>query len=59
MQNFRGELTLLDRAGGGGSAEGYDQGAQEFGAPGPTAGREHQPAMSGSRRSELDDDIPF
>jgi single-strand DNA-binding protein len=59
LQTFRGALTLLDRAGGGGSAEGHDQGAQEFGTPGPTAGRDRQPAMSGSRRNELDDDIPF
>ena len=56
LQNFRGELTLLDRAGAGGTA---DQGGDDFGAAGPTAGRDRQPAMSGSRRNELDDDIPF
>jgi single-strand DNA-binding protein len=59
LQNFRGELALLDRAGGGGAAEGSDQGGDEFGAAGPTAGRDRQPAMSGPRRNELDDDIPF
>ena len=59
LQNFRGELTLLDRAGGGGGGDGFDQGGGEFGAAGPTAGRDRQPAMSGSRRNELDDDIPF
>lgn len=59
LQNFRGELTLLDRAGGGGAGEGFDQGGGDFGAAGPTAGRDRQPAMSGSRRNELDDDIPF
>ena len=59
LQNFRGELTLLDRAGGGGGGEGFDQGGGDFGAAGPTAGRDRQPAMSGSRRNELDDDIPF
>jgi single-strand DNA-binding protein len=59
LQNFRGELTLLDRAGGGGTAEGPDQGGDDFGAAGPTAGRDRQPAMSSSRRNELDDDIPF
>ena len=57
LQNFRGELTLLDRAGG--PTDAHDQGSDDFGAAGPTAGRERQPAMSGPRRNELDDDIPF
>src|SRR4249920_1306443 len=59
LQNFRGELTLLDRAGGGGAGEGHDQDGNGFGAAGPTAARDRQPAMSGARRNELDDDIPF
>jgi len=59
LQNFRGELTLLDRAGAGGAGEGSDQDGNGFGAAGPTAGRDRQPAMSGARRNELDDDIPF
>lgn len=57
LQNFRGELALLDRAGGGDS---YGQGDNDFGSPGPTAGRARQPAMaSSSRRDDLNDDIPF
>jgi single-strand DNA-binding protein len=58
LQNFRGELALLDRAGGG--AESSGQGGDDFGSPGPTASRERQPAMaSSSRRDDLNDDIPF
>jgi single-strand DNA-binding protein len=61
LQNFRGELTLLDRAGdrpdasfGGGNGNG------DFGSPGPTASRERQPAMAGAgRREDMDDEIPF
>ena len=39
LQGFRGELTLLDRAGGAGGAGGGDFGEEaggEFGSPGPT-----------------------
>ena len=39
LQGFRGELTLLDRAGGAGAGGGGDIGADEggeFGSPGPT-----------------------
>src|SRR5579884_515338 len=39
LQNFRGDLTLLDRAGSGGSGAGGDVGADEggdFGSSGPT-----------------------
>lgn len=63
LQNFRGELTLLDRAGGGGAGGGgYGEGqGGEFGAGGPGGGgsRDRQPAMSAPRRDDLDDDIPF
>jgi single-strand DNA-binding protein len=59
LQNFRGELALLDRAGRGGD-ESYGQGGDDFGSPGPTAGRTRQPAMaSSSQRDDLNDDIPF
>ncbi len=62
LQNFRGELTLLDRAGagaGGGGGESYGSGGNDFGAAGPTAGRDRQPAMSKPRRDEFDDEVPF
>ena len=64
LQGFRGELTLLDRAGGssagGGGDFGADEGSGEFGSPGPTrkvaaaAG-----AGGGSRGGDMDDKIPF
>jgi len=57
LQGFRGELTLLDRVGGGGG-EAHDNGASDFGSAGPTA-RERKPAMAGARTNDLDDEIPF
>jgi single-strand DNA-binding protein len=63
LQGFRGELTLLDRAGGasgGGGDIGGDE-SGEFGSPGPTR---KVAAGAGSRASagasaEMDDEIPF
>ncbi|MGH6672283.1 MAG: single-stranded DNA-binding protein [Xanthobacteraceae bacterium] len=60
LQGFRGELTLLDRAGGSGGAGGGDAGADEgsdFGSPGPT--RKVAAAGAGGGRGDMDDDIPF
>ncbi len=62
LQGFRGELTLLDRAGGGGSGSdfGSDDMGGDFGSPGPTrkvaatAG-----ARGGGGRGDMDDEIPF
>jgi len=64
LQGFRGELTLLDRAGSAGSGGGGgDFGADDtsdFGSPGPSrkvaaaAG-----ARGGGGRGEMDDEIPF
>jgi single-strand DNA-binding protein len=66
LQGFRGELTLLDRAGSAGSAGGGggDSGADEgsdFGSPGPSR---KVAAAAGARgggggRGEMDDEIPF
>jgi hypothetical protein len=51
-------LVMLDRAGGGGSDFGADQGG-DFGASGPVS-RERKPAMAGAgRRGDMDDEIPF
>jgi single-strand DNA-binding protein len=68
LQGFRGELTLLDRAGsaagGGGSGGGGDFGADEasgeFGSSGPTR-RVAAAAAAGGRgsRGDMDDEIPF
>jgi single-strand DNA-binding protein len=68
LQGFRGELTLLDRAGGagaggggGGGDFGADEGGGEFGSPGPT--RKVAAAAgaggAGSMRGDMDDEIPF
>ena len=57
LQGFNSQLTMLDRAsGGGGSADAGD----EFGSQGATASR--RPAMAasgGGKRGDLDDEIPF
>jgi single-strand DNA-binding protein len=65
LQGFRGELTLLDRAGGagaggGGGEFGADEGG-EFGSSGPT--RKVAAAAAGGSRggagADMDDEIPF
>ncbi len=57
LQGFRGELTLLDRAGAGGGGESsHETSSGDFGSAGPTASRE--PALAGAR-NDLDDEIPF
>jgi single-strand DNA-binding protein len=66
LQGFRGELTLLDRAGaggagGGGGDFGADDAGGDFGSPGPSR---KVAAAAGARgggggRGEMDDEIPF
>jgi single-strand DNA-binding protein len=70
LQGFRGELTLLDRAGAGGAGSGSGGGGGDFGAddtggdfgsPGPSR---KVAAAAGARgggggRGEMDDEIPF
>ena len=61
LQGFNSALTMLDRAGGGGSGGDYgDSGGSDFGSSRPAA-RERQPAMAGGggKRGDLDDEIPF
>ena len=64
LQGFRGELTLLDRAGGAAAGGGGDSGADEggeFGSPGPTR-KVAAAAAAGSRGgagADMDDEIPF
>jgi single-strand DNA-binding protein len=69
LQGFRGELTLLDRAGGAGAGGGggdysADDSGGDFGSPGPTrkvaapAGA-GAGARSGGGRGDMDDEIPF
>jgi single-strand DNA-binding protein len=68
LQGFRGELTLLDRAGaagagGGGGDFGGDDTGGDFGSPGPTRKVAAAAAAGGGRdsapRGDMDDEIPF
>jgi single-strand DNA-binding protein len=62
LQNFNSTLTMLDRAGGGGSGGfGSDDSGGDFGSGGPSGGapRRAVAAGAGTRNSDMDDDIPF
>jgi single-strand DNA-binding protein len=65
LQGFRGELTLLDRAGGGASGSGggdFDDAGGDFGSPGPTrkvAAAAGARGGSGGGGGDMDDEIPF
>jgi single-strand DNA-binding protein len=69
LQGFRGELTLLDRAGagsgaggGGGGELGADEAGGEFGSSGPTRKVAAAAGAGGGARSprgDMDDEIPF
>ena len=48
LQNFRGELTMLDSRGGGGEGGGFGGGARGAGE-----------APASFQRDEMDDEIPF
>jgi single-strand DNA-binding protein len=57
LQNFNSQLTMLDRAGGGGGD--FDTGSSDFGSSTP-APRARQPATAGAGgRRDMDDEIPF
>jgi single-strand DNA-binding protein len=63
LQGFRGELSLLDRAGNAGSGGGdfgTDEASGEFGSAGPTR-KVAAVAAAGPRapRGDMDDEIPF
>jgi single-strand DNA-binding protein len=60
LQGFRGELTLLDRAGGAGAGGGDFSGEEsggEFGSPGPS--RKVAAAVGARGGGDMDDEIPF
>ena len=59
LQGFNSQLTMLDRAGGGGDDFGAESGGSDFGAS--SAPRSRQPATAGAGgvKRDLDDDIPF
>ena len=61
LQGFNSQLTMLDRAGGGG---GGDFGSEEssggdFGSSGPSPARKPAMASAGGKGGDLDDEIPF
>jgi single-strand DNA-binding protein len=62
LQGFNSNLTMLDgRSGGAGGSFG-DEGGGDFGAGGPSSApprRAVTAAATGSRNSDMDDDIPF
>ena len=62
LQGFNSQLTMLDRAGGGGGEFGSNESSGgDFGSSGPGAPR--KPAMAGAgaggKGGDLDDEIPF
>ena len=63
IRPFRGELTLLDRAGGSGDYDDQPGQVSRGGDFGRSSPMERRPATAGagggSRRDDLDDDIPF
>ena len=64
IQRFRGDLTLLDGRGGGGGEYGEQGQVSRGGDFGRSSPMERRPATAGagaggSRRDDLDDDIPF
>ncbi|HEY1747383.1 MAG TPA: single-stranded DNA-binding protein [Xanthobacteraceae bacterium] len=64
LQGFRGELTLLDRAGGaaggsGGGDFGGDEASGEFGSTGPTRRVAAAAGAGRGSRGDMDDEIPF
>ncbi|HEY2616968.1 MAG TPA: single-stranded DNA-binding protein [Acetobacteraceae bacterium] len=61
LRNFRGELTLLDSAGGGEGSEGggYRERAPQRAAAGPAAQRGGGPSWDAPKGGDLDDEIPF
>jgi single-strand DNA-binding protein len=59
LQGFNAQLTMLDRAGGGGEVGGGDDSGGDFGSSGPST-REKKPAMAAAgKRGDMDDEIPF
>ena len=65
LQSFNSQLTMLDKAGGGGDYV-EDSGANgDFGSSGPAPRRQPAPALAGApaptgtRSGDLNDEIPF
>jgi single-strand DNA-binding protein len=59
LQGFNSQLTMLDRAGGGGDFGSNESSGGDFGASGPGAPRAPAMVGAGGRSGDLDDEIPF
>jgi single-strand DNA-binding protein len=65
LQGFNSQLTMLDRAGGGGGSGdfGSDDSGADFGSSGPAQRRQPATAAAGAgaggKRGDMDDEIPF
>ena len=60
LQNFRGELVLLDsREGGGGSRGGGGDFADDFGGGSGGGARTQSRPQPAAFDTDLDDDVPF
>jgi single-strand DNA-binding protein len=58
LQGFNSQLTMLDRAGGGGGEAGAESGG-DFGSSGSAPRRQPATAGAGGKRGDMDDEIPF
>jgi single-strand DNA-binding protein len=61
LQGFNSNLTMLDRAGGGGDYANDEAGTGggDFGASGPTQRARKPAAVGAGGRGDMDDEIPF
>jgi single-strand DNA-binding protein len=60
LQNFRGELVLLDSREGGGAGRGaFSEDFEDFGGGGGGSARPQQRPQPAAFDSDLDDDVPF
>lgn len=61
LQGFNSSLTMLDSRGGGGGGGGgaMEDSGGDFGSSGPSASRRPATVGAGSKRGDMDDEIPF
>ena len=59
LQGFNSVLTMLDSRGGKNGDALENAGGSDFGATGPMSGARRPAAAAGTRRDEMDDEIPF
>jgi single-strand DNA-binding protein len=59
LQGFNSSLTMLDSRGGGGGGAAMEDSGGDFGSSGPSASRRPATVGAGSKRGDMDDEIPF